>query len=326
MTNQAIRIVAVGEWEFAEELRRRTMAKNMKAVKRVMLNTLMDSPEGGSLPISTNFVKLVTWMAMQPVVAGFEIQNAEVKLIEARSTYYEVFNVYPLFLVAYAVLFVFIGFVAGYYFNKFVYNERVRRIIEWARREIQRLHRRPLVVDDWDPINQELRQYRIHERPQDADSGEEYLRETENGLARYVRPHYPARVRLGVEELDPLEAMQLEEPSENEESEVAEIDAEVQTEISMTSNPIFQVAPLPTVAPRPVVPVPAPQRQEPPEEAPEHISLPGSPLSEKSSDLPDLPMIGLNEDDLSALLAHFPRGQRHRAEKLVRWSFSPSKS
>ena len=128
------------------------------------------------------------------------------------------FNVYPLFLVAYAVLFVFIGFVAGYYFNKFVYNERVRRIIEWARREIQRLHRRPLVVDDWDPINhwdpinQELRQYRIHERPQDADSGEEYFRETENGLARYVRPHYQARIRLGVEELDPLEAMQLRSP------------------------------------------------------------------------------------------------------------------
>jgi hypothetical protein len=222
--------VAVGEWEFAEELRRRTMAKNMKAVKQVMLNTLMDIPEGGSLPISTNFVKLVTLMAMQPVVTGLEMQNAEVKLIEARSTYYGFFNVYPLFLVA----FVFIGFVAGFYFNKFVYNERVRRIMAWTNREIRRLHRRRLVVDDWDPINQELRQYRIHEQPQDADSGEEYFRETENGLARYVRPHYPARLRLGAEELDPLEAMQLEEPSENEESQAAEIDAEVQTEITFS--------------------------------------------------------------------------------------------
>ena len=63
---------------------------------------------------------------------------------------------------------------------------------------------------------------------------------------------YPARIRLGVEELDPLEAMQLEEPSENEESEAAEIDAEVQTEISMASNPIFQATPLPIAAPRPV--------------------------------------------------------------------------
>ena len=300
--------VAVGEWEFPEELRRRTMAKNMKAVKQVMLNTLMDITEGGSLPISTNLVKLVTLMAMQPVATGFEMDNVEVKLIEARSSYFEVFNVYPLFLVAYAVLFVFIGFVAGYYFNKFVYNERVRRVLKWTSHEVRRLRRLPMVVDDWDPLNQELRQFRVHERPQDADCGEEYFRETPNGLARYVRPHHQARLRLGVEELDRLEAMQMEEPSENSQSENAETDAEVQTEISMVNNPIFQVARRPEVAPRPVAaPIPIPQRREPPQQVPEeHFSLPGSPRSEKSDDLPDLPMVGLDMHNIDVLLVHFP--------------------
>lgn len=73
-------------------------------------------------------------------------------------------------------------------------------------------------MDDWHPLSQELRQFRVHERPQDADSGEKYFRETPAGLARYVRPHRQARLRLGVEELDPLEPMQMEEPNESGES------------------------------------------------------------------------------------------------------------
>jgi hypothetical protein len=95
----------------------------MKAVKQVMLNTLVDIPEGGNLPISTNLVKLVALMAMQPMANGFEMDKVEVEMVEARSSYYEVFNAYPLFMVACAVLLVFIGFVVGYYFNKFVYDE-----------------------------------------------------------------------------------------------------------------------------------------------------------------------------------------------------------
>eukprot|EP00435_Cladocopium_sp_Y103_P048216 s368_g14.t1 len=33
-------------------------------------------------------------------------------------------------------------------------------------------------VDDWDPLNSELRQFRVLEDPEDAWSGEEYFRET----------------------------------------------------------------------------------------------------------------------------------------------------
>ena len=70
------------------------------------------------------------------------------------------------------------------------------------------------MVDEWDPLHQELRQCRILDDPADADSGEEYFRESPIGLARYVRPHHQARHRLEVEELDPVEGMMMGEPGE----------------------------------------------------------------------------------------------------------------
>ena len=94
--------------------------------------------------------------------------------------------------------------------------------------------------------------------------GEEYFRETPNGLARYVRPHRQARPRLGVEELDPLKAMQMGEPNESGESENEETDAEVQADISLMNAPTFPAAPRPVIAPMPI-----PQGCEPPEQVPE---------------------------------------------------------
>ena len=42
----------------------------------------------------------------------------------------------------------------------------------WTSREVRRLRRPPIVADDWDTLSQELRQFQVHERPQDADSGD----------------------------------------------------------------------------------------------------------------------------------------------------------
>lgn len=87
--------VAVGELEFAGELRRRTMAKNMKSVKKVMLSTLVDSAEVGNPVTSTNLVKLVTLMAMQPMANGLEMDQVELQAIEAKDSIYEIFGAYP---------------------------------------------------------------------------------------------------------------------------------------------------------------------------------------------------------------------------------------
>ncbi|CAL1127448.1 unnamed protein product [Cladocopium goreaui] len=204
--------VAVGELEFAGELRRRTMAKNMKSVKKVMMSTLVDSAEVGNPVTSTNLVKLVTLMAMQPMANGLEMDQVELQATEAKDSIYEIF---------------------GQAFAKTADG-----------------------MDDWDPLSQELRQFRVHERPQDADSGEEYFRETPTGLAR-------SRTKVA-------------NHAENEEA-----DAEVQTDISLVNTPTFPAA-----------------------------------LSEKSGDVPDLPMVGLDLHDINVLLAHFPPGQRKRAERI----------
>jgi len=119
--------------------------------------------------------------------------------------------------------------------------------------------------------------------------------------------------------------MQMEEPNESGESENEETDAadaEVQTDISLANAPTFPAAPRPMIAP-----IPIPQRREPAEQVPEeHFSLPGSPRSEKSGDVPDLPMVGLDLHDINVLLFYFPPGQRKRAERIREFSLFSEQS
>eukprot|EP00435_Cladocopium_sp_Y103_P004476 s4658_g1.t1 len=117
--------MAVGEIEFNEEIRKRAMAKNMKAVRSAMLSTLVDGAENINLPLATNLVKVVALLAMQPVVTGINVEETEVTAIGAKETYYEVFANSPVFMAIYAAIFVFIGFAVGYYFKTFVYDERI---------------------------------------------------------------------------------------------------------------------------------------------------------------------------------------------------------
>ena len=113
---------AVGEMEFNEELRKKAMVKNMKVVRNVMLNTLTDSGEGLPVPLSTNMVKVITLLAMQPMVAGMDINNIKDKtnagLVAVQYTYLEIFYDFPVFMAAYAVFFVILGMWVGYHFTK----------------------------------------------------------------------------------------------------------------------------------------------------------------------------------------------------------------
>lgn len=85
----------------------------------------------------------------------------------------------------------------------------------WPRRRMVQF------VDDWDPIQCELRQFRILSSPDDAWSGEEYFCETPNGLAKFVRPGRKRRFKYDMREVDPLEAYQMtsDESAEEEERE-----------------------------------------------------------------------------------------------------------
>ena len=77
--------VAVGEAEFHEEIRRRSMAKNMKEVRRAMFNTLVDGSTSGSIPLSTNLVKVVTLLAMQP--SGMHVDEVAFQVVETKYAY-----------------------------------------------------------------------------------------------------------------------------------------------------------------------------------------------------------------------------------------------
>ena len=141
----------------------------------------------------------------------------------------------------------------------------------------------------------------MHEMP---ISGEEFFRETETGLAKYVRPRFEARRRLKVEELDPLEASMLVDPQlypeyadenaeEENKTEDEPVDAQVQTDFS----PMVEHR-----GPEPHVPH-------------ETVELPGSPPG-TPDDLPDLPRVGLDWQNLDVAEEYFPRQQRERTQRV----------
>ena len=291
----------VGEDEFNEEMRQKALGKSMKAVRQVMLNTLSDGAEGLQVQVSKPMVKLMTLLAMQPMVDGLEVEIIELKAMEAKLAYMDFYMEHQVFVGVYTMVFVFIGIFLGYYLNKF-FSAKVVKASRWALRGLQRLRRRRelALVDDWDPIGQEMRQFRVLASAADADSGEEFFRETETGLAKFVRPSHAARERYNVEEMDPLEAMVLPEPGEEaertepvEETQVEAADAQVQTDFL----PVLDHR-----GPEPHVPQ-------------ERVELPGSPPS-TPDELPDLPMVGTNWENLDTVETYFPPRQRARAQQV----------
>ena len=121
---------------------------------------------------------------------------------------------------------------------------------------------------------------------------------------RFVRPHFEARRRLKVEELDPLEASMLLDPQlcpedadenaeEENKTEDEPVDAQVQTDFS----PMVE------------------HRGPEPHVLHETVELPGSPPG-TPEDLPDLPRVGLDWQNLDVAEEHFPRLQRERAQRV----------
>jgi hypothetical protein len=178
------------------------MAKSMKVVRNVMLNTLTDGGEGLQVPLSTNMAKVITPLAMQPMVAGMDINDIKDKtnpgLMEMKYTYFKIFYDFPVFMAAYEVFFVILGVWIGYYFTKrmlgdntAMYNTRMVQMMTCAIREVRR-YRQPrypiTLVDDWDqwPKNFNNTEPYKDQRMRTLYPGEEYFRETETGLERYV--------------------------------------------------------------------------------------------------------------------------------------------
>ena len=162
--------VPVGEAEFNEEMKKKALGKNMEVVRQVILNTLSDGAEGLQTQVSKPMVKLMTLLAMQPMVDGFNVEMAEFKALELKYVYLDFFMNNQIFVVLYTLFFVWIGMCIGFFIHKVIYNEKVVHMTQWSMRILRRLRRRRelSLVDDWDPVNQELKQFRVLADARDA--------------------------------------------------------------------------------------------------------------------------------------------------------------
>ena len=91
------------------------MAKSMKMVRRVMLNTLTDGAEGLQVPLSTSMVKVITLLALQPMVTDMDVPEVmaktNVEVVEMKYAYLEIYYDSPIFMAAYLLFFFFLGLV-----------------------------------------------------------------------------------------------------------------------------------------------------------------------------------------------------------------------
>eukprot|EP00435_Cladocopium_sp_Y103_P007755 s194_g2.t1 len=135
-------------------------------------------------------------------------------------SYVEFFMDFPGFIFLYALMFVLLGLVLGYFLRKEVYKFHS---IKWAGEQIGYQQRDIAYVDDWDPERHELREFRVLKSVDAAESGEEYFREVEGGLARFVKLDRRRREHHGFSEIDPINAPDLSD-GESAEEEAVEVD------------------------------------------------------------------------------------------------------
>eukprot|EP00435_Cladocopium_sp_Y103_P044781 s2986_g12.t1 len=262
--------VPVGEDEFNEHMQKKMIGQNMKAVRQVMAQTIIGGMENFKPKISTSMVRAMTLLAMQPMAKGIRVDELELDALLVKG-YLEVF-------------------MENTYFLKWFWvKDKVLQ--HWPRR------RKIQYVDAWDPINCELRQFRVLSSPEDAWSGEEYFREIPQGLAKYVRPDRKRRFKYDMREVDPLEAYQM--TSDESAEEEREHDA-------ATAAPIAE-------EPR------QDERGDGEHDSNvtgEPIELPGSPSHSSQDDPAPLPIVGTDWEDLHTILCHFAARQAERADRV----------
>ena len=109
----------------------------------------------------------------------------------------ELFWDFPRFLLCYALFFLIVGILIGYYLKVTVHKIELTKVLHWAADVIGEQKKDIQFVDDWDPDRGELRTYRVLPSVDDAYSGEEYFRECPGkGLARYVKLSWNSDVKF----------------------------------------------------------------------------------------------------------------------------------
>ena len=272
--------VAVGKEEFNQHVQRKYLGKNMKLVRQVMLETISDGVERVSKQISKPLVKALALLALQPTGASGVREIESIKLNqELMIRNFETVDLFlekPTFMLVYCLIFFFVGVFVGWWFQQLHYYNKMEALVQWMMKRMR--FSRTQFVDDWDPDVGCLRQYRVLSSPEDAESGEEFFMEDQEGLYRYIRPVRSFRERTGVQKADPNERFVLDSDDENEDDAM-----DVDTESTLTR---------------------------------EQVSLPGD-GEEEEEQPPPLPIVGANFEEFVDIYRYLPRRQVQRIKQIV---------
>ena len=201
--------------EFNDYVQKKTLAGNMKHVRRVMLEVLADNVSPTRIP--TNLVKAVTLLMVQQGVKGNIIEEKVDSMAQMEMNFEYFADKYKWFLVWYGIIFFLVGVMAGYKLR--VIYSQIEEFVAWMERRTMAalreadewLFRRPTqrggmseednnimmeamrerhendtssserssrhhYIDDWDPFSGTMREYRILEKDEDAFSHETYFK------------------------------------------------------------------------------------------------------------------------------------------------------
>ena len=179
--------VAFGEDEFSQYLQKKAVGKTMESVRQVMLSSLATGMEDLPIQISKPMVKAVIIMALQPLVSGARSDEVNYPLMVQHYNLVEALLEFPGFMFLYGLFFMIAGILIGCYLNKVIRKFKPIEFRALVRNWLGVKERTINPVDDWDLVNDEMRQYRVLTTVDDAESGEEYFREYPGGMARYVK-------------------------------------------------------------------------------------------------------------------------------------------
>ena len=224
----------VGQEEYDLYWQKKSLAANMKEVRKVMLKTLTDGTEVWKPKIPTSMVKAITLLALQPTVYGQMLGEIEEKV--AIYTYWLVciFEYQKTLLFVYTVVIFSAGIFVG-----LKYWRQCRRVYRWLRDfyynnpviEFARPNERytniwhgdvpvtPATIplpreenesepdfdwfEDWDPVQSCWREFRILRNESDAESGEDYYQydtQTQTHVRYYKETTLERNERREVEE------------------------------------------------------------------------------------------------------------------------------
>lgn len=203
----------------------------MKAVRKVMLQCLLGE-EDFQPRISKDMVRAAALISLLPggqALSGDEVENLVAVKGFALYDFVDFVSSWA-FVTVYTLIVFIAGFAAGFYLRKVYYEERVRQVVTWAVQSVreiasgeaqapsapeegeeedaemdQEMDKVFDTVEEWDPEQGCLREHRVLDDPEDAESEEEYFKVKtgeagDEKLVRYYRPNRHVRNATGVKE------------------------------------------------------------------------------------------------------------------------------